>query len=460
MEFESVIGLEIHVQLNTKTKLFCSCPSQFGAPPNKNTCPVCMGYPGVLPKLNKEAVKQILKIAIALKANINKKSIFARKHYFYPDLPKNYQISQYETPIATGGFLNGIKIRRIHLEEDAGKLLHEIGSRKLDFTLVDLNRAGIPLAEIVTEPFIATPQDAVNFLIELRRTLRLIGASTCNMEEGTLRCDANISIRKKGEKELGTKVEIKNMNSFKAVKDALSYEILRQQNEDVIQETRLYDPKTGKTYTMRKKEEAHDYRYFPEPDLLPLVIEDTLIEEIRNSMPHLPEYYRNQFPSIDRKIMDRLLDEVELIDYFVKAETYTSNKKMLAEFITTNLLGILNRYNMNINNCPLKPEEAGKLIEYVTEGKINYEISKRILNEIFENGKNLSSILKEYENIKFDIDELIDEAIETNKKAVNDLKSGKENAIQVIIGYIMKKTKGSVDAKSLKEKILTRILNS
>ena len=507
MEYETIIGIEIHVQLKTKSKIFCSCSTQFGAVPNSQVCPVCLGLPGVLPVLNKMALEYAIKAALALNCQIAKKSIFARKNYFYPDLPKSYQISQYEEPLSSSGFVDmvvgkkinpapmyrsgvkRIRITRVHLEEDAGKLLHE---EIKDSTLIDLNRCGVPLIEIVTEPDIRNPKEAHEFLTILKSILQYIGVSDCNMEEGSLRCDANISVRpvdRQTARPLGVKVEIKNMNSFKAVEKALEYERKRQiralqEGKRIIQETRLWDENKEITTSMRTKEEAHDYRYFPEPDLVPIEIEREWIKEIRGSLPELPEVRKTRFvkdyqiPDYDASI---LTSSRELADYYeecVKASyelrvirpkgarprhrraSYEFNKAA-ANWIMSELLRELKEKNIGIRECKVNPEHLAEMIELIDKGSISGKMAKEVFVEMFETGKKASQIIEKKGLVQISDKEtlakIVDKILKKNPKVVEDYKKGKEKALDYLVGQVMKDTKGRANPqlvnKLLKKKI-------
>ena len=430
MEFEPVIGLEIHVQMDTKTKMFCSCPVEFGAEPNSNVCPVCLGLPGSLPVINRRAVEFAIRAGLALNCQINTKSVFARKNYFYPDLPKGYQISQYEEPIAVNGWLevNGkrIRIRRLHIEEDAGKNIHE-GSK----TLVDLNRAGTPLMEIVTEPDIDSPQLAREFLEKLRNIMRYTGVSRADMEKGQLRCDINLSIRPKGSKEFGTRVEIKNVNSFRFVQKAIEAEMERQiklvlSGQKVVQETRTFDPSTGLTHPMRSKEEAEDYRYFPDPDLLPLVVPVEWIEEIKRTMPELPEERFQRFVkdySLDEYSARVLTDNKELGDFFEDAlKHYNKEPKLVANWLLNDLLGNLSEVGKDIEDSPVSPKGLAELVRLIKEGTLSSKLAKEVLKEMVTTGKDPNEVVEE-KGLKQVSDEgqiraFIEEVLKENPKEV------------------------------------------
>ncbi|MBU4128914.1 Asp-tRNA(Asn)/Glu-tRNA(Gln) amidotransferase subunit GatB [bacterium] len=502
MEYEAIIGLESHVQLKTKSKIFCSCSTKFGAEPNSQVCPVCLGLPGVLPVMNRTALEYAIKAALALNCKIAQKSIFARKNYFYPDLPKSYQISQYEQPLSSGGFVDvitggkveRIRITRVHLEEDAGKLLHE---EVKDSTLVDLNRCGVPLIEIVTEPDIRSAKGAHRFLTILKSILQYIEVSECNMEEGSLRCDANISVRlsdrqlinpSKEEtgklanwqtgKQLGVKVEVKNMNSFKAVEKALEYEMERQikaleEGKRIIQETRLWDESKEITVAMRSKEEAHDYRYFPEPDLVPIEIDREWIERIRESLPELPEARKARFIK-DYKIPDYdasiLTSSRELADYYeecVKARRKSQVasrrfNKGIANWIMSELLRELKEKNMGIKECKVAPEHLAEMIALIDKGGISGKMAKEIFVEMFKTGRKASQIVEEKGLVQISDEEvlakIVDKILKENPKVIEDYEKGKEKALGYLVGQVMKKTNGTANPrlvnKLLKKKIV------
>lgn len=480
-EFEAVIGLEVHAQLLTESKLFCSCSTKFGAEPNEHTCPVCIGLPGALPVLNKKAVEYAIKLGLALNCNISKKSVFARKNYYYPDLPKGYQISQYEQPICTNGFIyirtdggkKKIRIRRIHLEEDAGKLIHEGAIDKSSYTLVDYNRASIPLLEIVSEPDISTPKEAVEYLRLLRSILMYLEICDGNMEEGSLRCDANVSVKKKGDFEFGTRTELKNINSFRFIEKALDYEIKRQiqvlkEGKKVIQETRLFNPELGITYSMRGKEEAHDYRYFPDPDLLPLLIEDSWIEDCKKSLPELPqekaERFMRQFglPLYDVEI---LCSDKKLADYFEETVKFYPEPKTVSNWIMTELLRELKELGKSIEEISFSPSFLAELLSLIKDGTISIKMAKDIFPELFRKGlspkkyveeKGLSQITDESS-----IRELVKLVLSRHPKEVEEYKKGKEKLLSFFVGQIMKETKGRANPKIvndiLKEMLKDRI---
>ncbi|PMP62125.1 MAG: Asp-tRNA(Asn)/Glu-tRNA(Gln) amidotransferase GatCAB subunit B [Caldimicrobium thiodismutans] len=477
MEFEAVIGLEVHAQLSTKSKLFCACSTKFGAIPNSQVCPICTGQPGVLPVINKRAVEYALKLALALGCKINPYSVMARKHYFYPDLPKNYQISQYELPLAEGGEVqievNGerksIGLVRIHLEEDAGKLIHD---EKKPFSYVDFNRTGVPLLEIVSKPEIHSPEEAVAYLKTLRSILRYLEICDGNMEEGSLRCDANVSVRPKGSKTLGTKVELKNMNSFKHVERALAYEIKRQiglllEGKEVVQETRLYDEATQTTHPMRGKEEAHDYCYFPDPDLIEIQLEESFIEKIKGELPELPQNKKERFikeyglSSYEAGI---LTEEKSLADFFEETVRLFPNPKGVSNFILTEVLRYLNRDNLDIKETKLKPEFLAELLELVEKEVISITLAKQqVFPEIYERGISPKRVIEEKGLIQESSEDLLrslcEEVLKENPGEVERYKSGKKGLLGFFVGQVMKKTQGKANPKIV-NKILIELLEN
>ncbi len=473
MDYEAVIGLEIHVQMDTKTKMFCSCPVEFGAEPNTNVCPVCLGLPGSLPVVNRKAVEYALRASIALNCEIHGESIFARKNYFYPDLPKGYQISQYEKPLATNGWVDielpdgtkrRIRIRRLHIEEDAGKNIHEGGK-----SYVDLNRAGTPLMEIVTEPDIRSPEEARIFLETLRNIMRYTGVSKADMEKGQLRCDINVSVRPKGSEELGTRTEIKNVNSFRFVQKALEYEIERQvrlisEGGKVVQETRTFDPATGKTYTMRTKEEAEDYRYFPDPDLLPLVVEEELIERIRESMPELPHQRFERLISqygvgeYEAKIF---VQHKELGDFFEEAVKFLDEPRSISNWLLNDLLGLLNEKQIPLEDSPVSPKNLAELVKLIKEGVISTKIGKEVIKEMVETGKEAGQIVEE-RGLKQITDEetirkIVEEVVGKFPEEAERFRKGEEKLIGFFVGQVMRETKGKANPK-LVNRVLREVL--
>jgi aspartyl-tRNA(Asn)/glutamyl-tRNA(Gln) amidotransferase subunit B len=478
-EFESVIGLEVHVQVKTESKLFCACRTAFGASPNSQICPICSGYPGVLPVVNKKAVESLVRTALAVDCKVNLESIFARKQYFYPDLPKNYQISQYEKPLAERGTLKisperTINITRIHMEEDAGKLVHEIGSRTLDHSLVDLNRTGIPLMEIVSEPEIRTAEEAHDYLTALKIILQYVGVSDCDMEKGSMRCDANISIRPKGETKLGTKVEVKNMNSFRGVKDAIEHEIARQieatgSGVRIVQETRLWNPDTCTTASMRSKEEAHDYRYFPEPDLLPILLSAEEVEAIRKTVPELPAKRKERFTNalgLSEYDAGVLTASRDLADYYEKTLSSLQGAgapKVVSNWVTTDLLGRLNAENKTIADSPIPPGHLSELAELLMNETISGKIAKTVFEEMWATGASPKKIVQDKGMTQVldtqQIEAWAEEAIRANPKAAAEFREGKERALGALVGAVMKLSKGQANPQ-LANKILAQKLKT
>jgi len=473
-EYETVIGLEVHAQLKTKSKIFCSCSTEFGKDPNENTCPVCMGMPGVLPVLNKRAVEYAVKMALAVNCKINKRSIFARKNYFYPDLPKGYQISQYELPVAEHGYITvqvggkekKIGITRIHMEEDAGKSVH---SSAENVSFVDLNRTGVPLIEIVSEPDIRSPEEAVAYLKALRSILVYLDICDGNMEEGSFRCDANVSIRPKGQKEFGTRTELKNMNSFRHVQRALEYEIERQidlveDGEKVVQETRLYDAEKNITKPMRGKEEAHDYRYFPDPDLVPLVLKDEWIEAWRQELPELPAAKQDRFvQEYDLPVYDAevLTAERDLADFFEQTVKIYNQPKKVSNWIMGEVLRELNEAKINISQSKFRPENLAKLIKIIDDGLISGKIGKSIFSEIFNTGQDPEEYVRDKGMVQISdssaLEQVVEEVLASLPKEVERYKSGQTKLLGFFVGQVMKKTKGQANPglvnKILREKL-------
>ncbi len=466
MEFETVIGLEIHAQLKTKSKIFCSCSTEFGAPPNSHTCQICLGMPGVLPVLNKKVVEYSIKMGLATGSKINTFNQFARKNYFYPDLPKGYQTSQFDLPIVEFGEVeievNGSKkvigITRMHMEEDAGKLVHD-DSEPVSF--VDLNRTGTPLLEIVSEPDLRSPEEAYAYLKKLHAILRYLDICDGNMQEGSFRCDANISLRPIGQEELGTRTELKNMNSFKNVQAALEYEVRRQRDvlldgEKVNQETLQWDPDRNRTKSMRSKEEAHDYRYFPCPDLIPIVIEESWIEEIRASLPELPDAKKSRFmseydlPEYDAVI---LTASRELAEFFETAVKNGGKAKKVSNWIMTELLRELK--GADVTECKVKPEQLGALLKMVDDGTISGKIAKTVFFEMMVSGKDPQIVVKEKNLIQVsDSGELlafVQEIITANPGQAEDFKAGKTKLMGYFVGQLMQKTKGKANPKVANE---------
>ncbi|GER92638.1 Asp-tRNA(Asn)/Glu-tRNA(Gln) amidotransferase GatCAB subunit B [hot springs metagenome] len=467
MRYEAVIGLEVHAQMLTNTKIFCGCSTRFGSEPNTQTCPVCIGMPGVVPVLNKKAVEFAIKTGIAMNCKISTYSRFARKNYFYPDLPKGYQISQYELPICQGGYIQitvdgttkKIGITRIHMEEDAGKNIHTGGN----FSLVDLNRAGVPLMEIVSEPDIRSPKEASEYMKKLRTILRYLGVCDGNMEQGSLRCDANVSIRPVGQKEYGTRTEVKNINSFKFVEKALEYEIKRQimvveQGGKVIQETRLWDSNKGITESMRGKEEAHDYRYFPEPDLVPIIVNPDWIEQIRAEILELPDVKRQRFVSeydIPEYDADFLTSERAIAEWFECAVKAGGQPKAVSNWIMGELMRMLNEEGKSIEECPLKPEQLAGMLKLIDNGTISGKIAKTVFEEMFKSGKDADTIVKENGLVQIsdnrEIENIIDEILARNQKEVERYRTGDEKLMGFFVGQVMKATRGKANPQIVNE---------
>jgi len=475
--YEPVIGLEVHVQLLTITKIFCSCSTKFGDPPNTNVCPVCLGWPGALPVLNRKAVEYATLAAMALNCRINQQSIFARKNYFYPDLPKGYQISQYDKPLAEHGYIeipgNGgkkkIGITRVHLEEDAGKSLHEGFADSRDSTYLDLNRCGVPLIEIVSEPDIATPGEAFDYLTRLKEIILYTGVSDCNMEEGSLRCDANVSVRPKGQQKFGTKTEVKNVNSFRFIKQALEYEIERQvelieSGGRVEQETRLFNAAEGKTYGMRSKEHAHDYRYFPEPDLLPLVVDEKWQEAILRQMPELPEARRARMVSeygITEYDAGVLTASRALADQFEEAARAAKNPKRVANLVQSELMGRLKSKGLEIEQSPISMKGVAFSADLVEAGTISGKILKDLYDLAFERGQDFPAIYEKEKPQQITdtaaIEKIIDEVIAANPKQVEQYRAGKTTVKGFFVGQVMKASKGQANPQMVNELLAKKL---
>jgi len=473
-DYQPVIGLEVHAQLLTRAKIFCGCSTQFGSPPNHNTCPVCLGMPGVLPVLNKRVVEFAVRVGLALGCTVRKTSVWSRKNYFYPDLPKGYQITQYDQPICEGGKLTidvdgttkDIRIRRIHMEEDAGKSVHDaVGGE----SLVDLNRAGVPLLEIVSEPDIRSSEEAVEYLKSLRDVLVYLGVNDGNMEEGSLRCDANVSVMRKGSSTLGQRTELKNMNSFRFVRQAIDYEIARQievleSGGKVVQETRLWDVQRGETRPMRSKEDAHDYRYFPEPDLPPLHVSDALIDEVGRSLPELPRAKARRFlsqyglPAYDVKI---LCAERPLADFFEACAGQYMDYKKLSNWFLGELMRLLNEKGGSISSLKVQPAQLAALLSSVDKGEISANAGKDVLAEMFRTGRDPASIIAEKGLGQVSdaavIEAAVDDAIAKNQGEVEKYRAGKKQVLGFFVGQVMKAMKGKGNPALINEMLKKKL---
>lgn len=478
MQYESVIGLEVHAQLLTDSKIFCSCSTLFGKSPNSQTCPVCQGLPGVLPVVNKKVVEFAIKTALATNCLIERYNQFARKNYFYPDLPKGYQISQFELPIARHGHIEisspgssgrrRIGITRIHMEEDAGKLMHEIDGVASDTSFVDFNRTGVPLLEIVSEPDLRTPEEAGEYLKTLRTILQYLEVCDGNMEQGSFRCDANVSLRYASSTTLGTKVELKNMNSFRHVVRALTYEINRQQEllddgENIVQETRLWDDAAGMTQPMRGKEESHDYRYFPDPDLVPLEIAPDWIEAIRRVLPELPAAKRERFISrygLPPYDADILCTCRPLADYFEAATGVCNQPKMVSNWILGDVLRHL-ADPRDISGFQVSPEHLAKMICLITDGTISGKIAKRIFEEMLSSGADPETIVRQQGLLQVSdtaaLEQVVDDVLAAHPEMVKDFRSGKEKVFGFLIGQIMKATKGKANPRIVNDLVRKKL---
>ncbi len=476
-KYEPVIGLEVHVQLATQTKIFCGCPTSFGAPPNTNVCPVCLGLPGALPVLSREAVELAVRGALALNCRIRPMSRFARKNYFYPDLPKGYQISQYDEPLAEHGWVeivvDGTKKRigvtRVHMEDDAGKSIHDGFKDSDKYSYVDLNRCGTPLIEIVSEPDMRSADEAYAYLTELKLALQFASVSTCDMEKGHLRCDANVSVRLKGADKFGTKAEIKNVNSFRFVKLAIEYEIARQAaivngGGTVKQETRLYDPNSGETVGMRSKEHAHDYRYFPEPDLVPLRVSEPWLEQIRSAMPELPARRRTRLieeyglREYDAQVLTATR---EVADYYGKGAAVSGDPRAAANWVTGELAGVLNAEGKSIEESPVTAEHLGELVSLIRKGEISNKLAKEIFPKMIAGGE-CAAVIIEREGLKQisdtgALEKIVDEVLAANPKQVEQYRSGKTAVIGFLVGQVMKASRGQANPGAVNELLKTKL---
>ncbi|WP_454193709.1 Asp-tRNA(Asn)/Glu-tRNA(Gln) amidotransferase subunit GatB [Paenibacillus sp. Marseille-Q7038] len=474
-KYETVIGLEVHVELHTKSKIFCGCSTEFGAPPNTHTCPICLGHPGVLPVLNRQAVEYAMKAAMALNCTIADVSKFDRKNYFYPDSPKAYQISQYDQPIGENGWIDievggktkRIGITRLHLEEDAGKLTHVDGGYA---SLADFNRVGTPLVEIVSEPEISSPEEARAYLEKIRAVMQYCDVSDVKMEEGSLRCDANISLRPFGETKLGTKAELKNMNSFRGVQRGLEYEEIRQaelldDGEEIVQETRRWDEAAGKTLSMRSKEQAHDYRYFPDPDLVTLHISQDWKDRVRASIPELPDERKARYtseyglPTYDAEV---ITSSIHIANLFEDSMKYTSDAKAVSNWIMGDLLGYLNSEGVEITALPLTGQGLGEMIGLIEKGTISNKIAKTVFKEMLESGKLPEQIVEEKGLVQISdegaILTIVEQVVAANPQSVEDYKAGKQKAIGFLVGQVMKESKGKANP-GLANKLLVEVLS-
>src|SRR5215469_3990751 len=470
-KYEPVIGLEVHVQLLTATKIFCGCSTAFGAPPNTNVCPVCLGLPGALPVLNRKAVEFAVLAAQALNCQVPETSIFARKNYFYPDLPKGYQISQYDRPLAEHGYIEiaagsgrkRIGITRLHLEEDAGKSLHEGFLDSATNSYIDLNRSGVPLIEIVSEPDMRSPDEAYEYLTLLKEIILYTGVSDCNMEEGSLRCDANISVRPKGQEKFGTKTEIKNVNSFRFIREALEYEIERQieaieGGERIEQETRLFNAAEGRTYGMRSKEQAHDYRYFPEPDLLPLVVDANWQAEIRRMLPELPETRRSRMVAqygITEYDASVLTANKSLADQFEEAAKAAKNAKRVANLVQSELVGRLKAKGLDIEKSPISMKGVAMSADLLEANAISSKMLKDLYEKAFATGEDFPAVYEREKPQQITdtaaIDKIIDEVLAANPKQVEQYRAGKTTVIGFFVGQVMKASKGQAKPELVNE---------
>jgi len=480
MRYETVIGLEVHAQLSTRSKIFCGCSTTFGAEPNTQTCPICLGMPGVLPVLNKKAVEYAVRMALAVHCEINERSIFARKNYFYPDLPKGYQISQYEEPLAQKGWIEiylkdgtkkRIRINRIHLEEDAGKSVHAEEYVSENESLIDFNRCGVPLIEIVSEPDIRSPEEARLYLAKLRQIVRWLSICDGNMEEGSLRCDANISLRREGTEKLGVKTELKNMNSFRSVERALTFEVKRQtdileKGGKVLQETLLWDETNNIALPMRGKEEAHDYRYFPEPDLVPLIVKKEWKDEIQKSLPEMPDERKLRWvekfgiPEYDASV---LTEEKDVADYFEAVVDHVKDAKQASNWVMGEVLRILKEEKLPIDELKIRPSQLANIIKLVEEGKISRRAGKTVFNEVAHTGAEPEKVVEKLGLSQLSdstrLEEIINRIIEKHPSEVQKFLKGKKSIISFFIGEVMKATNGKANPKVVNEILRERLNN-
>jgi len=477
MKYQAVIGLEVHVQLLTNTKIFCGCSTRFGAEPNSQTCPVCLGLPGALPVLNRKVVEYAIRAGLATNCSIAPRSIFARKNYFYPDLPKGYQISQYELPICADGHLDivvdgetkRIGITRIHMEEDAGKLVHMDTMEAGEKSYVDLNRACTPLLEVVSEPDLRSADEAVAYLKQLHQIVVYLGICDGNMEEGSFRCDANVSLMPVGSTEFGTRAELKNINSFRFVKQAIEYEIERQaeildEGGAVVQETRLFDPAAGTTRSMRSKEEAHDYRYFPDPDLVPLVVSDEWIADIRSTLPELPDAKRQRYltelglPELDAEVLSASRD---IADYFDACVALYPQAKSVSNWVMGEVLRALKEDNREIGDCPVTPALLTGMLKLVEQGTISGKIAKTVFDEMYKTGKEPARIVEEKGLVQVSdsgaIEKIIDEVMAANADKVDEYRGGKDKLFGFFVGQVMKASKGKANPALVNEMLLKKL---
>jgi aspartyl-tRNA(Asn)/glutamyl-tRNA(Gln) amidotransferase subunit B len=477
MEYEVVVGLEVHTELKTASKIFCGCSTKFGAEQNTNVCPVCLGLPGVLPVLNARVLEFAVRTGLALNCRILPFSKFDRKNYYYPDLPKNFQTSQYDLPIAVGGHLDievdgetrRIGITRVHMEEDAGKLVHAGTITKSEYALVDYNRTGVPLLEIVSEPDIRSAEEAKAYLEKLKAILQYIDVSDCKMEEGSLRCDANISLRPKGETKFGTKTEIKNLNSFKAVQKGLEYEAARQadvldEGGRIVQETRSWDEARGQTVSLRSKEEAHDYRYFPEPDLVPMVVDPAWVEDIRRNLPELPDARKARLMKdygLSAYDAGAITVSRAMAEYFDATVAAGADAKAAANWLMGELSRQLNAAGREIEDCPVAPGQLAGLIDLMAQGTVSGKIAKTVFEAMWASGKDAAVIVKEQGLVQISdagaIEAIVDAVLAANPQSVADFKAGKERAIGFLVGQVMKETKGRANPEMVNKLLRERM---